>query len=847
MRKVRGRVRCALTRGMTLAVMLLGTCAFALDPRLDVSQYAHTSWKVRDGFFKSGIYPIAQTPDGYLWLGSESGLLRFDGVKTVPWQPPADQHLPSNFIFSLLAARDGTLWIGTLNGLTSWKDGKLTQYPQLAGHYIYKLLEDHDGAIWASGVTAIKGKLCAIRNGAVQCYGEDGVLGNGAMNLYEDSRGNLWAGMKDGLWRWRPGPPKFYALAGQPNGIQALGEDTDGTLLVGWNGGIVRFVDGKTETYSLPGISFQFRARRILRDRDGGLWIATSVNGILHVHQGRTDQFSLSDGLTAEDAGNIFEDREGNIWVVTNNGLDRFRDFAVPTFSVKQGMLNTIVGSVLADRDGSVWLATYGGLNQWNKGKIEIPATGSAKRDGKLDGQNPNSLFQDDSGRVWVSTYPRLGYLENNRFIPLNAVPGGGVLAMAQDRAGILWVANEHVGFLQLREGRVVQQIPWSSLSSQAHVTGMVLDPVRGGLWLGFHLGGIAYFNEGKIQASYSAADGLGAGRVNRLRLDHDGTLWVSTEGGLSRLKDGHIATMTSKNGLPCDMVNWSIEDDDHSLWLYMGCGLVRIGRSELDAWVNDPKRTIQTTVFDNSDGVRSLVGGGHFNPQVAKTSDGRIWFLPSDGVSIFDPRNLHINQVPPPVHIEQITADHKTYDLISNANGDVRLPPHVRDLQIDYTALSLAAPEKVLFRYKLEGWDRDWQDAGTRRQAFYSNLPPRNYTFRVRASNNSGVWNEAGSSLPFSVAPAYYQTWWFRSLCVVAFLGLLAALYYLRSRHLAQQFNIRLEERVSERTRIARDLHDTLLQSFQGVLLKFHAVTYMLLDRPEAQKTLEIVIDQAR
>src|SRR5262249_45132421 len=200
------------------------------------------------------------------------------------------------------------------------------------------------------------------------------------------------------------------------------------------------------------------------------------------------------------------------------------------------------------------------------------------------------------------------------------------------------------------------------------------------------------------------------------------------------------------------------------------------------------------------------------------------------------------------PVHIEQTPADRKTYDVTSNASGNVRLPPHVRDLQIDYTALSLVAPEKVLFRYKLEGWDRDWQDAGTRRQAFYSNLPPRNYTFRVIASNNSGVWNQAGSSLAFSVTPPYYQTLWFRSLCVVAFLAFLAGLYCLRSRHLAQQFNIRLEERVSERTRIARDLHDTLLQSFQGVLLKFHAVTYVIKDRPgEAESTLQNVIEQAR
>src|SRR5262249_54682376 len=236
------------------------------------------------------------------------------------------------------------------------------------------------------------------------------------------------------------------------------------------------------------------------------------------------------------------------------------------------------------------------------------------------------------------------------------------------------------------------------------------------------------------------------------------------------------------------------------------------------------------------------------YRPLVAKSSDAKLWFTGADGASVLDPRHIAFNKVPPPLQIEQVIADHTTYDSTSDSNGRVSLPPRLRELRIDYTAPSFVAPEKVLFRYKLEGWDRDWQDAGTRRQAFYGNLPPRKYTFRVKACNNSGVWNEAGTSLAFFVAPAYYQTWWFRSLCVFAFLGLLVAAYQLRMDQLHKQFNTRLEGRVAERTRIARDLHDTLLQSFQGVLLKFHAVGYMIRERPEeAEKTLQAVIDQAR
>jgi len=276
------------------------------------------------------------------------------------------------------------------------------------------------------------------------------------------------------------------------------------------------------------------------------------------------------------------------------------------------------------------------------------------------------------------------------------------------------------------------------------------------------------------------------------------------------------VVTLTNKNGLPCDAVHWVIRDNDHSFWLYMPCGLVRVARSELDAWAaavdkdKDATRTIQATVFDSSDGVQSHRGTGGFSPLVARSADGRLWFLPFDGVSVADPHHLPFNKLPPAVHIEQITADRKTYDVSSVEapfraaspgeaglyNGRLRLPARVRDLEIDYTALSFVAPEKVLFRYKLEGWDRDWQDAGNRRQAFYTNLSPGNYRFRVRACNNSGVWNEAGAFLDFSVAPAYYQTTWFRLVCGAAFLALLGALYRLRLRQVARQYNIRLEER---------------------------------------------------
>jgi signal transduction histidine kinase len=256
---------------------------------------------------------------------------------------------------------------------------------------------------------------------------------------------------------------------------------------------------------------------------------------------------------------------------------------------------------------------------------------------------------------------------------------------------------------------------------------------------------------------------------------------------------------------------------------------------------------TVHASVFDVSDGVTSRAYPVGCSPQAAKSLDGRLWFLPGDGVSVIDPKHLPFNNLPPPVHIEQVTADRKPYDASSDVKGRLALPALVRELEIDYTALSLVAAEKVRFRVKLEGWDADWKDAGTDRKAFYSNLSPRNYRFRVIACNNSGVWNEEGALLDFSIAPVFYQRASFRVLCVIAFLALLFAAYQLRVRQLAHQFNRTLEARVSERTRIARELHDTLLQSFQGLLLRFQSVSKLLPARPvEAKQRLDSALDQA-
>lgn len=854
-------------RGLILGLLLFAlqltnpSCANALDPALDVSQYAHTAWKVRDGFTKGVIHAIAQTPDGYLWLGTEYGLYRFDGVKAVPWQPPPGEQLPASFITSLLVARDGTLWIATLKGLASWMDGKLTTYPELAGQFAFRLLPDREQRIWIG--TATPGRLCSVEGGKVHCYGS-GTFGNAVQGIYEDRVGNLWVSAETGVWRWKPGPPQNYRLPRAAVWARGLAEDDSGTLLVGTSDGLKQLVGGKFQNYAFADVALQPAADRLLRSSDGSLWVG-SQQGLLHLHAGKTDMFGASDGLSGDAVRSIFEDREGSVWVSTSGGLDRFREFAVSSISRIQGLSNDGIYSVQTTKDGAIWIATSDGLNRWQNGRVtvygkrsepgrngtrgepQIHAGGAVKEIASAGLVGPLlALGLDDQGRLYVSAGEGMFYFDGNQFVRVPNAPGGNIWSIAGDGHGKVWASHGEAGLFHFKPGDVVQPIPWSKLGQKGYGARALLpDLSRDGVWLGFLEGGIAYFQDGEVRASYTAADGLGKGRVNRMRFDSGGTLWAATEGGLSHLRDGRLATLTSKNGLPCDEVHWSIEDDDHFVWLFQPCGLARIARSELDAWVSDPSRKIQFAIFDNSDGVPSVGVYGSSGPQVTQSPDGKIWFVQREGVSVIDPRHLPYNNLPPPVQVERIMADGKTYDADSHEQGGLRLPPLVRNLAIDYTALSLAAPEKVRFRFKLEGQDPDWREVVNSRRVEYSNLAPKKYRFRVLATNNNDVWNEEGAFLDFFIAPAYYQTLWFRSLCVVAFLALLWALYQYRLHQFHQQFNIGLEARVSERLRIARELHDTLLQSFQGLLLRLQTVSNKLPEGKNKQE-LDSAIDLA-
>ncbi|XHS78146.1 two-component regulator propeller domain-containing protein [Burkholderiaceae bacterium UC74_6] len=844
-----GPARKRLVPSLLLACVLFASSppALALDPPLQIAQYAHTSWTARDGVLLGLVFAMAQTPDGYLWIAGSFGLFRFDGLRFVPWQPPKGQALPGS-PYSLLVSRDGTLWIGTFSGLVSWNGAELTRYSQTDNAFVSSLHEDREGTIWA-GLLAERGRLCSVRAGQeAQCTAPEGGFGAFVWSLGEDGTGSLWVGAESGVWRWKPGAPQRFATSGMRVGD--LSTTVDGQILIGTRGAGLKQVAGdKLIPFPIQAAAKpaewvpgrDAKANKLLRDRDGGLWIGTEGHGIIHLKDGQADTFTRAEGLSGNIACSLFQDREGNIWFGSEKGLDRFRKLPVTSLSVQQGLPNEVTKSVLATTDGSIWVATDDGLARWKDGKSTVYKESKGLPDSRVQ-----SLYQDNNGRLWASTAGGLVYFANDRFVAVSGMPGTEVYSMTGDASGNLWLSGNE-GLARLNGGRVVESVRWAALGRRQQAKVIVAD--RGGVWLSFWLdGGVLFYKDGKVEATYTPAQGLGAGHVASLRLDAEGAVWAATEdGGLSRIKEGRVTTLTVANGLPCNTIHWSTLDDNGSLWMYTACGLVRIMRDDLAAWIADPGRRVTPKLWSAADGVPLLsLTPAYFNPPVAKGPDGKFWFVSGADVHVIDPVHLAFNPLPPPVHIEALVADQKPYVV---ENG-LRLPALVRDLTVEFAALSLVDPKSMRFRYRLEGHDSDWQEAVDRRQAAYTNLPPGNYRFRVKASNNSGVWNEEGAQLDFSILPAFYQTTWFRVACIVLLTGLAWSAFqlrlHMRIRRLHQQFDAALEARVSERTRIARDLHDTLLQRFHGLLLQFQAAFNLLPDRPrESKQILARAIDQ--
>ena len=813
---------------LCLLLLLAGESSLAVDPSKQMTQYAHTAWRMQDGFLNGVPNAIAQTTDGYLWIGTQAGLMRFDGVRFVPWKPRNGQELSSSNITALLGARDGSLWIGTDSGLSHLVDGDLIQYPDRPGG-VTEIMQRANGEIWFSHYQLIETAwgICKVVGAQTKCY----YGKNNGIPLVEDGSGSLWTGTGATLTRWQLGSPSTYAQHGLrlmgAAGVHSLALARDGSMWVGMqNGGrgagLQQFTNGAWKPFIAQRFdSSTLTVPALLLDRKNTLWVGTS-QGLYRIRGRQVDHYGSSDGLSGDDVSNmgVYEDREGNIWVATSQGLDCFRDLPVTTYTTPEGWAR----SVLATRDGTIWSASKKylvGLRQERTPVIDAQ---------RVPGDLVYALLEDHADRLWVGVDDFLTIYKNGTFRRIDKPDGkpiGFVVGMTEDVEHNIWA--ETIGpprtLFRIQDFEVREIFPAPQMPEARRIAP---DP-GGGIWLGLIRGDLARYKNHKLEIfrfRHSAVPGLDT-EVNQLLVTSDGAVLGATHFGVIAWRNGTQQTLTVQNGLPCDGVHALVFDNQGNLWLYLQCGLVEVPKTEMQKWWQKPDTVVHFRMLGSLDGVRP--GQAPFDA-AARSPDGRLWFANTYALQEVDPDHLSRNSIPPPVHIEEIIADRRNYAPGSNLS----LPSLTRDLEIDYTALSFMAPQKVRFRYKLEDHDTEWQEPVSRRQAFYNDLRPGTYKFHVIACNNDGVWNEEGATLDFILAPAWYQTIWFRVSCVGGFVLLLWALYQLRLQQLQRQFNMALEARVGERTRIARELHDTLLQSLHGLMFRFQAARNMLPRRPE-------------
>jgi signal transduction histidine kinase/ligand-binding sensor domain-containing protein len=819
----------------------------ALAPNRRISQYAHTAWRIQDGFFGGTPQTITQTADGYLWIGTEAGLVRFDGISFVPWTPPNGEALPSSRIHSLLGASDGSLWIGTSRGLAHWSKGKLFTFSAEPA-FVEAIVQDPEGKVWMtrSQVRDAEGSLCEVVGNTQRCHGTaDGIPFAYAQPLFSDAGGNLWIGSSLGLCRWKSGDAKTYLVKALMRveglaGVSAITLGDNGAVLVGMRQqgkglGLQQLRDGVWRDYVLPGFDGpEMHVSTMLRDHEGDLWIGTANDGLYRVHAGQADHFGSAEGLSSDAVQGFYEDREGNLWVTTSRGIDRFRDARVVSYSIREGLTSEDVDSVLASSDGTVWIGNLHALDVLRHEKFnEIgPRKG-------LPGTLITSLFEDQTGRVWVGVDRGLTVYENARFRWVTKPDGGSlgvVTAIVEDVDHNIWVATTQPALFRIQDLVVREEIPPPRIP---RVLSLAPDP-KDGIWLGLANGGLARYKRGQLDMATTSRPGSFSVRNLLVDADADGSVWWVTQEGLFRWKKGRVETLNSHNGLPCDDMFALVRDSHGSLWLDTQCGLIAIDSDELERWWQQPDLKLRVKTLDVFDGAQP--GLTNFRPEVSRAPDGKLWFANENILQVVDPEHLNGNSIVPPVVVEQIIADRKKYA----AGEKLQLPARTRDLEIDYTALSLVVPEKVKFRYKLEGRDADWQDPENRRRAFYSDLPPGNYQFHVIACNNDGLWNEQGATARFTVLPAFYQTAWFRAFSVLAGVGFLWLLYALRVRRLATSIQARFDERLEERERIARDLHDTLLQGIFSASIHFDVANNRLAAdspaKPAVQRGVELL-----
>ena len=824
-----------------LLLCLSGATAQALDRGRTIAEFHHTGWSARDAA-PSQISALAQTADGYLWIGSARGLFRFDGVRFELYTPPPGAALPSDNVYALAADPGGGLWvsfrpsgIGYIGG-----DGDLTTFDGSDGAPapdVFVLVCDRDRRLWAGTHDGL-----VLRSGSRWLrVGEDWNLPRERVwSLFVDRAGTLWVGIGTTLAFLQPGSTRFEATGVRSAGIPAVAQSRDGTIWFADHGGPARALDDARQPSTAGPVGLDIGALGLLFDRYDALWVLDYPGGLKRLADPRQararlvgpadpaiDSYRQSDGLSDDLAIVLFQDREGSIWVGTAKGLDRFRYSHVVPVELPPAHQRL---TLLPGAGGEVWA-----------GSSAIPSLLHLRGRAAVATRVPiaiSSVHRAPGGVVWWGGQDgilrqRGGSVEWFARPPGTPVDWVWEVVPADD--GGLWIGYGDLGLFHFRDGAWTGRPPPEGLLTR--VPSATYHDPGGRTWFGYTENRAALLDRGRV-TNFTAEDGIDVGRMRVIR-GRGPEVWFGGELGLAMFRHGRFHPVTTAGGERFRTVSGLIESADGALWLNELRGIVRVAPEEVGRLRADPRHRVAFRRFDYLDG---LSGAPQMNWTVStaiEATDGRLWFATDDGLAVIDPARLERNELPPPVSILSV----ETADRRWPAHERVALPVGTRSLAIHYTALSLVIPERVAFRYRLDGLDEEWQDAGTRREAFYTNLRPGSYTFQVTASNHDGVWNEAGAAVALDVPPAFYQTTWFLASWIVIAAVLAWWIYRLRIGQIAARLQRLHDERIDERTRIARELHDTLLQGHLSASMQLHVANASVPADAPAKPLLERVL----
>jgi ligand-binding sensor domain-containing protein/signal transduction histidine kinase len=822
-----------------LTMVCFAASANALSSNKAISEYIRDRWDAGAGFPGGPVNAFAQTPDGYLWIATEKGLVRFDGLNFVLIEDSESTTVPFGPVLGLALDANGSLWI-RLQGPTLMVRDRSGAFRSVnpdssqAESDITAMCTGKNGELLITGLT--KG-IFRDRNGKFVTSATRDELPRHVISMIELADGVDWLGTREqGLYSLN-GQRVSRFVGGLPDKkVNALLSLNGRDLWIGTDKGLVRWDGRGLSRVSTSEALQDVEIVTMARDRESNVWIGTS-NGLARVSNDGVTSVDSSQGWSAEPVTALFEDREGSLWVGGADGIERLRDSVFMTYYASGGVPSRNNGPLYVDSEGRTWFGPSEGGLYWRKeGHLGRITAAAVQKDivYSIDGRK---------GELWIGRRGGLTHLRESgaSFIAKTYTAADGlaqnrVYAVHRSSDGTVWAGTLSAGLSRLKDGSFTTYTVANGLVSNS--ISSIAESSDGTMWFGTP-NGLNELSEGHLRA-YTSKDGLPPGNVNCLLPDSNGVLWIGTDNGLAFLRSGTVHALS--DDVP-DSVREEIfsiaEDKAGALWMATAKHIVRVDRDKL---LRQAVASSDIREYGLGDGLLSTQGVRRHKSVAVDTNWG-IWFSTNRGLSFVSPTSMKFHSPPPLVHVDGISVDGRLIHL----GEQIRVRPPHQKITLSYSGLSLSFPTRVQFMYRLDGFDQSWTEPTSTREATYTNLESGQYRFHVMASNSDGVWNSTEAILPFEVEPVLWQTWWFRVSCVVAFLVLLWALYQLRLRQVARQFNIRLEERVSERTRIARDLHDTLLQSFHGLLLRFQAATNLLPERPaEARKTLESAIDQA-